>query len=107
MRTLTPLSLVEIRKHDLHHGRKTGCLTHQQVSRSVLTETQDVHRHIKKFWIKVHSVYVTDDEEESDGMPSTFACEAGGMRNDAPSHFLHSPRAPWRYCSFSAVERGT
>lgn len=73
----------------------------------MLTETQDVHRHIKKFWIKVHSVYVTDEEEESDGMPSTFACEAGGMRNDAPSHFLHSPRAPWRYCSFSAVERGT
>lgn len=38
----------------------------------------------------MHSVYVTG-EEEGDGMPSTFACEAGGMRNDAPSHFLHSP----------------
>lgn len=46
----------------------------------------------KKFWIKVHSMYVTDEVEERDGMPSTFACEAGGMRNDAPSHFLHSPR---------------
>lgn len=78
----------------------------QQVSRSVLTGRQDVHRHTKKFWIKVHSVYVTD-EEESDGMPSPFAREAGGMRNDAPSHFLHSLRAPWSYCSVSAAERDT
>lgn len=80
--------------------------SYQQVSRSVLTGRQDVHRHTKKFWIKVHSVYVTD-EEERDGMPSTFACEDGGMRNDAPTHFLHSPRAPWSYCSVSAAERGS
>ena len=81
--------------------------SYQQVSRSVLTGRQDVHRHTKKFWIKVHSVYGTDDDEESDGMPSTFASEAGGMRNDAPTHFLHSPRAPWSYCSVSAAERGS
>lgn len=63
--------------------------SYQQVSRSVLTGRQDDHRYTKTFWIKVHSVYVTG--EESDGMPSTFAREADRMRNDAPSHFLHSP----------------